>query len=74
MNRPTTPAPAPACPVRGHTHLVTQVRTHVQDGTGDTATTWECPTGRYRWFQVDRLGFNPSLRMDRPRAGWKDNA
>lgn len=63
----------PHCPVRGHQHPLILVRTHTQDNTGDTGTTWECPRGRYRWFQIDRLGFNPRLRMTLPRSGkWKE--
>ncbi len=58
------------CPIRGHDHELIPVRQHEQDGTGDQATTWECPTGRYRWFEIHRLGFNPGMRQTRPRWGW----
>lgn len=71
----STPTPAPTCPIRGHAHQLVEVGTHVQDGTGSTATTWECPTGRYRWFHIHNLGFKPyAMRMDRPRSGWKEQS
>lgn len=68
---PSSPPGPPQCPVAGHQHELVHVRDHTQAGTGQRATTWECPTGRYRWFHIHRLGFNPRLRQDRPRNGWK---
>ena len=63
---------APQCPIKGHDHRLTFVREHTQDGTGKKATMWECPSGRYRWFHIHDLGFNPKLKMTLPRSGkWK---
>lgn len=64
----------PACPVRGHDHdLGLQRELPRQVGTGNRAVIWECPTGRYRWFQqVEPLiPLAPTTtRMTRPRFGW----
>lgn len=56
------------CPVRGHDHHLTVVRHHTQKGTGATARTLECPTGRYRFFRID--GSERMARFERPRWGW----
>jgi hypothetical protein len=72
MDARPAPAAPPACPVRGHDHPLDHVRQHTQTGTGDTAHTWGCPTGAYRWFVL--AGRQPSnkVRQTRPRYGWKD--
>ncbi len=58
------------CPIRGHDHELIVVTEHTQYLTGDRATTWECPSGRYRWFHIHKMGFTPANRQTRPRWGW----
>lgn len=65
---------APRCPVRGHDHEVCLHRVATQKGTGSRANIWECPTGRYRWFQLEERTGEPlddAPRMARPRFGWR---
>jgi hypothetical protein len=59
------------CPIKGHDHLLACIAEHVQDGTGNRAETWECPTGRYRWFVLAGRSAENSIRLIRPRWGWK---
>lgn len=42
-----------ACPIKHRKfgqHDLNVLRVVTQSGTGETATWYECPTGRYRWF------------------------
>ncbi len=66
-----TITPTLACNVRGHDHDLDVVATHVQRGTGAKASTYECPTGNYRWFVPEGGGLSPYTRSIRPRWGWK---
>lgn len=59
------------CPVRGHDHALVAVGTHTQHPTGQTGTTWECPSGRYRWFAIDGRPVSNVTRQVRPRYGWR---
>ena len=60
------------CPIRGHDHSLTIHEVVVQDGTGMKLFIWECPSGYYRWHQVEGNEFTDRLRLKRPHWGWKD--
>ena len=58
------------CPVRGHGgHPLDQVDSHVQDGTGLTAVTVECPRNHWRWFLVEGRTPKPANRIANPDHG-----
>lgn len=59
------------CPIRGHQHILSVVKTHTQAETGTKAFTYECPNGIYRWFVIDGKTLAESIRLRRPRYGWK---
>lgn len=61
------------CPVRGHSHTLVHVKEHTQQGTGKKADTWECPSGRYRWFLLRGRSLADGARLMRPRWGWKED-
>jgi hypothetical protein len=62
----------PRCPIRGHNHELSVHEELTQKGTGKKAVIWECPTGYYRWFQMEDRDFTDETRMKQPRFGWKD--
>lgn len=66
----TTTVTEPRCLIRGHDHPLTVIIRHTQDGTGSVGFTWECPTGRYRWFALDGRTPVDVTRTVRPRHGW----
>lgn len=69
----TSTPEAPRCPIRGHEHSLNHHQAHTQMGSGSEADTWECPSGRYRWFLLRGRGKDLAtngLRMNRPRWGW----
>lgn len=60
------------CPVRGHDHPATVIKTVRQVRTGKTADLFECPTGKYRWLVMrDRFLTAETPRMVKPRYGWR---
>lgn len=59
-----------SCPVRGHHHSLKLVRALTQEGSGKTGLLVECPDGQYRWLVVGGK-LAASLRMKRPRWGWR---
>lgn len=65
------------CRVQGHAHETYCVWMLRQRGTGLVAYLFECPTGRYRWFQLARdqgRPLSPATRLTKPRHGWADKA
>lgn len=66
----TGPYPiSPRCLIRGHDHDLVGVETHTNPD-GLIAHTWECPTGRYRWFLIPGRELSDLTRRNRPRWGW----
>jgi hypothetical protein len=73
-----TPAPArepgsPRCPIARHDHALRLVKIHASVY-GELASTWECPLGMYRWFQLGTKWGQPvsdAIRQRRPRFGWR---
>lgn len=60
------------CPVRGHEgHLLRLVSTHEQKGSGAQGATFECPSGKYRWFVLNGRALSDVVRQVRPRWGWR---
>lgn len=61
-----------SCPIKGHAHFLVVQKEHTQAVTGAKARTFECPTGRYRWFVLEGHSVqDPAMRQTRPRWGWR---
>jgi hypothetical protein len=59
------------CPIKGHDHTVGIVQKHI-NMSKVPAVTYQCPTGRYRWFIVTPVASLEGLRFQtKPRWGWK---
>lgn len=57
------------CPVRGHEGHLLLVAKQYPGG-----RLLECPSGIYRWLNIEGKPLSDRLRMKRPRFGWKIRA